>query len=105
MGGNHSTQVSVDRFGQRGGHAEAAEALPGLAPECGTWLAIAPGAFATDMNVLARDNPEIIADYVPASRVGRPEDIAGTAVYMASRAGDYLVGITLAVDRGVTHAL
>lgn len=67
--------------------------------------AIAPGAFATDMNALARDNPEIIADYVPASRVGRPEDIAGTAVYMASRAGDYLVGITLAVDGGVTHAL
>ena len=67
--------------------------------------AIAPGAFATDMNVVARDEPGRIEDYVPASRVGRPEDIAGAAVYMASRAGDYLVGITLVVDGGVTHAL
>ena len=67
--------------------------------------AIAPGAFATDMNVVARNEPERIEEYVPASRVGRPEDIAGAAVYMASRAGDYLMGITLVVDGGVTHAL
>lgn len=67
--------------------------------------AIAPGAFASDLNVLARDNPEIIENFVPASRVGRPDDIAGTAVYMASRAGDYLMGITLVVDGGVSHAL
>ena len=67
--------------------------------------AIAPGAFVSDLNVVARDNPELIEKFVPANRIGRPQDIAGTAVYMASRAGDYLMGITLVVDGGVTHAI
>ena len=76
-----------------------------LAPDHIHVNAIAPGAFATDMNLVARDEPERIENFVPASRVGRPEDIAGAAVYMASRAGDYLLGITLVVDGGITHAL
>lgn len=65
---------------------------------------IVPGAFATDMNVTARDNPELITPHIPAGRIGRPEDIAGTVVYMASRAGDYLMGETLALDGGFTYA-
>ena len=76
-----------------------------LAPEHIHVNTIAPGAFVSDMNVVARDEPERIEAFVPAGRVGRPEDIAGTVVYMASRAGDYLLGVTLAVDGGVTHAL
>jgi len=66
--------------------------------------AIAPGAFASDMNVWARDEPEMVSKGVPAGRVGNASDIAGTAVYMCSRAGDYLVGITIPVDGGVTLA-
>ena len=66
--------------------------------------AIAPGAFASDMNVWARDEPDRVAAGVPAGRVGRGSDIAGTAVYMCSKAGDYLVGITIPVDGGVTLA-
>lgn len=66
--------------------------------------AIAPGAFASDLNVFARDNPEGVVGLVPSKRLGRPEDMAGTAVYMVSRAGDYLVGITLTVDGGVAYA-
>lgn len=66
--------------------------------------AIAPGAFASDMNVFARDNPDDVSKMIPAMRVGEPADIAGAAVYMCSRAGDYLVGITLPVDGGVTLA-
>lgn len=66
--------------------------------------AIAPGAFASDMNTVARDQPEAVATFVPSKRLGRAEDLAGTAVYMVSRAGDYLVGITLAVDGGVAYA-
>ena len=66
--------------------------------------AIAPGAFASDMNVWARDNPEDVATGIPSQRVGRPDDIAGTAVYMCSRAGDYLVGITITVDGGIAYA-
>ena len=66
--------------------------------------AIAPGAFASDMNVFARDNPEGVAAMIPSKRLGRPEDMAGAAVYMCSRAGDYLVGITLPVDGGIAFA-
>ena len=66
--------------------------------------AIAPGAFASDMNIFARDNPDQVAKHIPAQRLGNPDDMAGAAVYMSSRAGDYLVGITLTVDGGVTCA-
>ncbi|MBT8100927.1 MAG: SDR family oxidoreductase [Gammaproteobacteria bacterium] len=66
--------------------------------------AIAPGAFASDMNIWARDNPDHVATSIPAKRIGQPDDIAGTAVYMCSRAGDYLVGITIPVDGGVALA-
>ena len=66
--------------------------------------AIAPGAFASDMNLWARDNPDEVAQRIPAQRIGKPSDIAGTAVYMCSSAGDYLVGITIAVDGGIAYA-
>jgi len=62
--------------------------------------AIAPGAFASDMNRVARDHAEEVEKRVPARRVGRPDDMAGAAVYLASRAGDYVVGSTLVVDGG-----
>ena len=65
---------------------------------------IAPGAFASDMNRVARDHAEAVAEHIPARRIGEPEDMAGAAVYLASRAGDYVVGSTLVVDGGVTHA-
>jgi NAD(P)-dependent dehydrogenase (short-subunit alcohol dehydrogenase family) len=64
--------------------------------------AIAPGAFPTDMNRVARDTPEFYSSYIPAKRVGRPEDIAGAAVFLASRAGDYVVGTAITVDGGVS---
>ena len=45
-----------------------------------------------------------VAQRIPAQRIGKPSDIAGTAVYMCSSAGDYLVGITIAVDGGIAYA-
>jgi NAD(P)-dependent dehydrogenase (short-subunit alcohol dehydrogenase family) len=63
--------------------------------------AIAPGAFASDMNRLARDHADDIAPMIPAGRIGTPEDMAGAAIFLASRAGDYVVGSTLTVDGGV----
>ena len=66
--------------------------------------AIAPGAFASDMNKDARDHGDAVAARVPAGRVGTDADMAGAAIYLASRAGDYVVGSTLVVDGGVTHA-
>jgi NAD(P)-dependent dehydrogenase (short-subunit alcohol dehydrogenase family) len=64
--------------------------------------AIAPGPFASDMNIAARDHSEAIAKVVPAKRIGRDEDMAGAAIYLASRAGDYVVGATVVVDGGVS---
>ncbi len=66
--------------------------------------AIAPGAFASEMNRAARDEEEETAARVPAKRIGAPEDMAGAAIFLASRAGDYVVGGTLTVDGGVTIA-
>jgi NAD(P)-dependent dehydrogenase (short-subunit alcohol dehydrogenase family) len=66
--------------------------------------AIAPGAFPSDMNKDARDHGEEVARRIPAGRIGREDDIAGTAIFLASRAGDYVLGETLVVDGGVTHA-
>ena len=63
--------------------------------------AICPGAFASEMNKDARDNADTVAKRVPARRVGVPDDMAAAAIYLASRAGDYVVGTTLTVDGGV----
>ena len=65
--------------------------------------AIAPGAFASEMNKIARDHGDAISAGIPAGRIGTPEDMAGAAIYLASRAGDYVVGSTVIVDGGVTY--
>ena len=65
---------------------------------------IAPGAFASEMNRVARDHGEAVAKAIPAKRIGVDEDMAGAAIYLASRAGDYVVGDTITVDGGVAHA-
>ena len=65
---------------------------------------IAPGPFPSDMNKQARDHGDEVAHRVPAGRVGATEDMAGAAIYLASRAGDYVVGETIVVDGGVTIA-
>ena len=75
-----------------------------LAPERIAVSAIAPGAFASTMNKDARDHGEEVAQRIPLGRIGTPEDMAGAAIYLASRAGDYVVGSTLIVDGGVTYA-
>ena len=65
---------------------------------------IAPGAFASEMNRAARDHGDEVARGIPARRIGVDEDMAGTAIYLASRAGDYVIGETIAVDGGIVHA-
>lgn len=65
---------------------------------------LAPGAFPSDMNKVARDHADGVAKRIPAGRVGVDEDMAGAAIYLASRAGDYVVGETLTVDGGVVNA-
>ena len=75
-----------------------------LAPERIAVSAIAPGAFASTMNKDARDHGDEVAQRIPLGRIGTPEDMAGAAIFLASRAGDYVVGSTLIVDGGVTWA-
>ena len=64
--------------------------------------AIAPGAFASEMNREARDHAAEVSARIPAGRIGQDDDMAAAAIYLASRAGDYVVGTTLVVDGGVT---
>ncbi|MGH1424839.1 MAG: SDR family oxidoreductase [Pseudooceanicola sp.] len=66
--------------------------------------AIAPGAFASEMNQAARDHAAEVGKRIPAGRIGNPEDIAAAAVYLAARSGDYVVGNTLTVDGGIVNA-
>jgi NAD(P)-dependent dehydrogenase (short-subunit alcohol dehydrogenase family) len=65
---------------------------------------IAPGAFPSEMNKAAKNAPDASAAGIPAKRVGTAEDMAAAAIYLCSRAGDYVVGETIAVDGGVVNA-
>ena len=65
---------------------------------------IAPGAFASEMNRAARDQADSVAQMVPSGRVGVDEDMAGVAIFLASKAGDYVVGETIAVDGGIAYS-
>jgi 2-deoxy-D-gluconate 3-dehydrogenase len=64
--------------------------------------AIAPGWIVTDMTapVLAMPMKDEITARTPAGRWGQPEEIAGTAVFLASRASDFVTGETIRVDGG-----
>ncbi|MFC3505336.1 SDR family oxidoreductase [Micromonospora krabiensis] len=76
-----------------------------LAGEQITVNAIAPGPFESKMMAFALDDPssrEAIEKQVPLGRIGRPEDMAGTAIYLSSRAGAYLTGAVIPVDGGIT---
>jgi NAD(P)-dependent dehydrogenase (short-subunit alcohol dehydrogenase family) len=75
-----------------------------LAPEHIVVSGIAPGPFASEMNKEARDHGDEVAHRVPAGRIGTDEDMAGAAIFLAARSGDYVVGETIVVDGGVTHA-
>jgi NAD(P)-dependent dehydrogenase (short-subunit alcohol dehydrogenase family) len=66
---------------------------------------LAPGAFPSNMNRAARDHEDASAAGIPSKRVGDKFDMGGTAVYLASRAGDYTIGETLTVDGGIVNAL
>lgn len=75
-----------------------------LAPDHITVNAIAPGPFPSRMNKVARDQADAVAARTPMGRVGKAEDMAGAAIYLASHAGDYVSGETIAVDGGIALA-
>jgi NAD(P)-dependent dehydrogenase (short-subunit alcohol dehydrogenase family) len=66
---------------------------------------IAPGLIKTDFAKALWDNPETLKRALtgtPLKRIGEPEEIAGAAVYLASKAGSYMTGQMLVVDGGAT---
>jgi 2-deoxy-D-gluconate 3-dehydrogenase len=65
--------------------------------------AIAPGYMRTDNTEALRADPDRsrqILERIPAGRWGEPQDVAGAAVFLASRASDYVTGHVLVVDGG-----
>ena len=76
-----------------------------LAPRI-TVNAVAPGPFESKMmaETLRRFKDSIVAA-CPLGRIGEPEDMAGVAIYLASRAGAYVTGALLTVDGGMSTCL
>lgn len=74
-----------------------------LAPENITVNVIAPGFFESDMSVIASDEMrQMLVSMVPRRRIGTPEDVAGAAIYLASRAGAYVTGSVIPVEGGLS---
>jgi NAD(P)-dependent dehydrogenase (short-subunit alcohol dehydrogenase family) len=76
-----------------------------LAKDHITVNAVAPGPFDSKMMSFALDDPSTrsaIAGSVPLGRVGEPSDVAGTVIFLASKAGAYLTGAVIPVDGGIT---
>jgi gluconate 5-dehydrogenase len=70
--------------------------------------AIAPGYFLTELNRTLVENPQFnawVCQRTPAGRWGKPEELIGAAVFLASRASDFVNGQMLAVDGGLLAAL
>jgi NAD(P)-dependent dehydrogenase (short-subunit alcohol dehydrogenase family) len=64
---------------------------------------IAPGYYATELTTETRSDPEKnqrVLDHIPTNRWGELQDLMGTAVFLASRASDYVNGHVLVVDGG-----
>src|SRR5438046_577199 len=74
-----------------------------LAAQNITVNAIAPGPFESKMmhETLERFRDALVAS-CPLGRIGEPEDVAGAAIYLASRAGAFLTGAVIPVDGGIT---
>ena len=74
-----------------------------LAPEHITVNALAPGLFPSRMTKFVFDNEAIaeeVKNHIPLGRPGGPDDMAGPAIFLASRAGAWLTGSIIVVDGG-----
>jgi NAD(P)-dependent dehydrogenase (short-subunit alcohol dehydrogenase family) len=74
-----------------------------LAPRRITVNAVAPGPFESKMMAQTlRNFGKLIVESCPLKRIGEPEDMAGIAIYLASRAGAYVTGAVIPVDGGIS---
>ncbi len=65
--------------------------------------AIAPGFFETDMTKRYQEEPVLLkahVDKIPSKRVGKPDDLAGLTVFLASKASDHITGQVIVIDGG-----
>lgn len=68
--------------------------------------AIAPGPFESHMMAYTLKNfGEQVIARVPRKRIGEPEDMAGAAIYLASKASSYVTGVVIPVDGGITGTM
>jgi len=75
-----------------------------LAPLGITINNIAPGAIETPINRKLLNDPKLLGpllDNIPLHRLGKPEDVAGVAAFVASSDADYITGTTIVVDGGL----
>src|SRR6516164_2630584 len=73
-----------------------------LGPRRITVNAVAPGPFESKMMAATlKTFGDAIADAAPLKRIGRPDDMAGVAIYLASRAGAYVTGAVIPVAGGL----
>jgi NAD(P)-dependent dehydrogenase (short-subunit alcohol dehydrogenase family) len=90
----------------KGGVMQLAKAMAlELAPMGITVNLIAPGTIETDLNrdfLAESGNRRAKLGLIPMDRLGRPEDVAGAAVFLASEAAAYVTGATVVVDGGLT---
>jgi NAD(P)-dependent dehydrogenase (short-subunit alcohol dehydrogenase family) len=77
-----------------------------LGPKWVTVNAVAPGPFESKMMAATLERlGDTIAAASPLRRIGRPDDMAGVAVYLSSRAGAYVTGTVIPVDGGIATTI
>jgi len=106
-----SSVLGLGGMGGRNIYCSTKSALVGLARasaiDLGPWgitvNCIAPGPFLTDLpaKMLSEDQKLAFAQRAALGRWGRPEELAGPALLLATEAGSYITGTTLLVDGGV----
>jgi len=70
--------------------------------------AICPGFIDTDMNKMIKDKPQVfetVSSSIPMRRLGKPEDIVGAAIFLASDSSSYMTGQVIVIDGGLTSVM
>ena len=108
MVGQQSFQGDPAYVASKGGLEALTRALAvELGPKGIAANAIAPGFFLTDVNIAAFAHPRIVelGRRIPLGRFGRPEELVGAAIFLASDAASYITGQVLTVDAGLSITL